>query len=179
MANRALVSSGFVFNRSSANSCACLSAAKNAARSSGSGLRGYLTQKTFVVEEKLGGQDALPVALLEQISCRFRGASKGVFRVRLLPGLKLCASFLGLQFIEQVKAGIEFRHLQYRELRLAATRRERRNTESRCDQHAAEKPKYHWAGHGERAILTSFWQPDRRTLANDTRLYFRQSFPIG
>src|SRR5271166_874525 len=135
-------------------------------------------QKTFVVEEKLGGQYALPIALLEQISCRFRGAPKGVFRMRLLPGLKLRASFLGLQLIEQVKAGIEFRYLQYRELRLPATCRGRKNSKGQCDQHAAEKPKYHWAGHGERAILTSFWQPDRRIQANDTGLYSSQgSFP--
>src|SRR5271157_2793504 len=143
MANRALVSSGFVFNRSSANSCACLSAAKNAARSSGSGLRGYLTQKTFVVEEKLGGQDALPVALLEQISCRFRGASKGVFRMGLLPGLKLRASFRGLQLIKQAKAGVEFRLVQYRDLGLPPICRGRRNGDSQSDQRAAEKPTDH------------------------------------
>jgi hypothetical protein len=32
--------------------------------------------------------------------------------VELLPGLKLVASFLRLQFVEKVEAGLEFRHVQ-------------------------------------------------------------------
>src|SRR5882724_6198788 len=63
----------------------------------------------LVVHEKLGSQDALPIALLKQIARRFRGAPKGVFRVRLLPSLELVASFLEVEFVEKVKAGIEFR----------------------------------------------------------------------
>src|SRR5437016_1065572 len=63
----------------------------------------------LVVHEKLGSQDALPIALLKQIARRFRSTPKGVFRVGLLPGLKLVASFLKLEFVEKVKAGIEFR----------------------------------------------------------------------
>lgn len=45
MANSAFVSSGSVFNRICAKACACLSVAKNAARSSGFGLRGILPRK--------------------------------------------------------------------------------------------------------------------------------------
>src|SRR5690242_6052268 len=48
MANKALVSSSFVLNRSCASSCACLSAAKNPARSFGSGLRGILPRKRLL-----------------------------------------------------------------------------------------------------------------------------------
>jgi hypothetical protein len=49
------------------------------------------------------------MALRKQIARRFRGTSKGIFRVRLLPGLKLRARFLRLQFLEKMKAGVEFR----------------------------------------------------------------------
>jgi hypothetical protein len=45
IANRAFGSSGFVFNRDCAKSCACLSAPKNAARRSVSDLRGILPRK--------------------------------------------------------------------------------------------------------------------------------------
>ena len=85
----------------------------------------------------------MPVALLEQISCRFRGASKGVFRMGLLPGLKLRASVRGLQLIKQAKAGVEFRLVQYLDLSLPPICRGRRNSDSRCDQRAAEKPTDH------------------------------------
>ena len=55
-----------------------------------------LAQKTLVVEEKLGGQHALPIALRKQIASRLRGAPKRVFRMALLPNFKLAASFLRL-----------------------------------------------------------------------------------
>jgi hypothetical protein len=65
-----------------------------------------------------------------------------------LPGgtsasLKLRASFLGLQLIKQVKAGVEFRHVQYLDLSLPPICLGRWNSESRCDQRAAEKPADH------------------------------------
>ena len=50
----------------------------------------------------------MPIALLKQIACCFRGTPKGVFRMRLLPGLKLVASFLKFQLVEEVKAGVKF-----------------------------------------------------------------------
>ena len=65
-----------------------------------------LAEKTLVVQEKIGGQDALPIALLEQIARRFRGTPKRVFGVGLLTGLKVVAGFLRLQLVKKLKTGL-------------------------------------------------------------------------
>jgi hypothetical protein len=90
-----------------------------------------LAEETLVVQEKFGGQDALPIALLKQISGRLRGAPKGVFRMRPLPSLKLLVSFLRLQFVERMKASVEFRHVQR-----SRVYRHRSNTKGYCHQRA-------------------------------------------
>src|SRR5690348_17049180 len=96
-----------------------------------------LAQKTLVVQEKLGRQDALPIALLKQISGSLRDAPKGVFRMGLLPGLKLLVSFLGLQFIKKPEARVEFRHVQGRNRSLPGGSRCFANVNGPTHQYAA------------------------------------------
>jgi len=78
------------------------------------GVERHPAQKPVVVQEEVGGQDALPIALLEQVARRIRGAAQGVVRVGRPPDRELPAGFPGLQFVEQVEAGVEFRHVQDR-----------------------------------------------------------------
>jgi hypothetical protein len=71
-----------------------------------------LAKKKLVVQKKLRSQDALLNALFKQIASCHRRAPEGVFRVGLMPNLKLLASLPGLKFIEKVKAGVELRNVQ-------------------------------------------------------------------
>ena len=71
-----------------------------------------LAHKTPIVQEKFGRQDALLIGLLKEISSGFRRAPKRIFRMRLLPGGKLLVSFFRLQFVQKVKAGLEFPYVQ-------------------------------------------------------------------
>ena len=55
----------------------------------------------------------------------------------LLPSLKLVASFLRLQFVEKVKAGVEFRHVQGLNRSLSGGCRHSSNIKDPCHQRAA------------------------------------------
>jgi hypothetical protein len=57
--------------------------------------------------------------------------------MRLLPGLKLVVSFLRLQFVEKVKAGVEFRHVQGLSRNLPGGCQRRSNIKDPCHQRAA------------------------------------------
>jgi hypothetical protein len=49
--------------------------------------------------------------------------------MRLLPGFKLVASLLKFQFVEEVKAGLEFRHAHDLNCSLPGSRQRRSNIE--------------------------------------------------
>ena len=51
-----------------------------------------LAKETLIIQEKVGGQDVLPVTFLKQIARGFRGASKRIVRVGLLPSVEMGAS---------------------------------------------------------------------------------------
>jgi hypothetical protein len=93
MAKRAFASSGSAFRRSGARSCARWSRGEECDAQRLVRLESNLAQESLVIPQKLGGQDALSIALLKQIARRLRGAPKRVFRVGLLPDGKLCTSF--------------------------------------------------------------------------------------
>ena len=59
--------------------------------------------------------------------------------MRFLPGLKVSARFLKLQFVEKVKAGIEFGHMQSHSRGLPEGCQCRSSIKDTCHQRGAEK----------------------------------------
>lgn len=76
------------------------------------GRQRVFAQKTLVVQKELRSQNALPVALLEQIAGRFRGIAQRIFRMRVPPGGELLAGFNRLLLVKQMKTGVDFRRAQ-------------------------------------------------------------------